>query len=468
MKKLNIYFCYFVHCLGGNNKQFVNIAEKTEELFTNLFNCNEENETKNIISWYCNEANSGFRSSSALEIMYDNAFKEFIEYFEEKFVKNLKNDEEKYNKFEGVECNVYLSFIGHSIGGNVSRGLISKLYSPFTNNSQTFENYFDFIIKKYPFISNILPCSYIAISSPHLGSLVTSTKEPNSKFSKNAEKFVVKNFTNIVVGDVGKNLTFKDEKLKKTIPIKETSEEQLSKYALINNCSKKAMADLGRFPNRTLTAHLRNDVQVKYCSAMGCIETPYPHLYKHEKERLVNDKINDVRIVMYSGFGEGSELDFYKKEIFNEKVSPKFYYDNTTKYIPDIDIDEQIKNALIMKNIQQNNKEFLNIPNNYEELEDVFVTDNDGQQDIPVALIKKFNQISFRRVSFDLLVPFHWKLYTHGLDLGFPPDSFIKPNAYMRCIIKKIVPFYANLLIADFIKTSEQSNTYSLNNLIKN
>jgi len=75
MKKLNIYFCYFVHCLGGNNKQFVNIAEKTEELFTNLFNCNEENETKNIISWYCNEANSGFRSSSALEIMYDNAFK---------------------------------------------------------------------------------------------------------------------------------------------------------------------------------------------------------------------------------------------------------------------------------------------------------------------------------------------------------------------------------------------------------
>jgi len=256
--------------------------------------------------------------------------------------------------------------------------------------------------------------------------------------------------------------------LKKTIPIKETSEEQLSKYALINNCSKKAMADLGRFPNRTLTAHLRNDVQVKYCSAMGCIETPYPHLYKHEKERLVNDKINDVRIVMYSGFGEGSELDFYKKEIFNEKVSPKFYYDNTTKYIPDIDIDEQIKNALIMKNIQQNNKEFLNIPNNYEELEDVFVTDNDGQQDIPVALIKKFNQISFRRVSFDLLVPFHWKLYTHGLDLGFPPDSFIKPNAYMRCIIKKIVPFYANLLIADFIKTSEQSNTYSLNNLIKN
>jgi len=100
-------------------------------------------------------------------------------------------------------------------------------------------------------------------------------------------------------------------------------------------------------------------------------------------------------------------------------------------------------------------------------MEDVFVMDNDNQQDIPVALIKKFNQISFRRVSFDLLVPFHWKLYTHGLDIGFPKDNFIKPNAYMRRISAKTLSFYAHLLIADFIRTSEQTNTYSLYNLIK-
>jgi len=384
MKKLNIYFCYFVHCLGGNNKLFVNLAEETENLFLELFKNNENDGTKNIILWYCNEANSGYRSNSALDIMYDNAYKEFIEYFEEKFIKGLKNDEEKYNKFENVECNVYLSFTGHSLGGNVSRGLITKLYSTFSKDDQTFENYFNYIINKYSFISNIVPCSYVAISSPHLGSLVTSNKVTNEKFMKNAEKVVVKSFTNIVVGDVGKNLSFQDEKIKKPkltneINKQETNSstesnstsETISKYALINDCNTKAMTDLARFPNRTLTGHLRNDVQVKYCSAMGCIETPFPYLYQHERERLVDDKVNDVRIVEYSGFGEGSELEFYKKEVFNEEIAPDLFYNDTTKYVPEIDIDNQIKNALLNKNNnqqsndKQNSQENEKIPKQY-------------------------------------------------------------------------------------------------------
>jgi len=361
MKKLNVNLCYLVHCLGGKASTYDNIKESTEKLFEKVFVNEEDKDTKNIFVCYCNEANSGFTSNYSLEIMFDNAYQEFIQYFEETFIKNLKNDEEKYNKFEGVECDIYLTFSGHSIGGNVSRGLITKIYSKFSKNNETYDNYFQYIQKQYPFITNIIPCSYIAISSPHLGSLVTKDAEENIKHMKRSEKTVVKLFTNTVVGDVGKELTFQDEKVKNpkkvknasTEQVNEDTEEKISKHVLINHCNKKAMEALAQFPNRTLTAHVRNDVQVKYCSAMGSLESPYPYIINNEKELLVADNTNDVRIVSYSGFGE--ELEYYQKEVFNEKISPNFFYPNT-KYEADItNIDEQIKQSLLNKKNKKSN-----------------------------------------------------------------------------------------------------------------
>ncbi|OUM63910.1 hypothetical protein PIROE2DRAFT_9439 [Piromyces sp. E2] len=493
MKILNVNLCYLVHCLGGKSSHYDNIKEGVEQLFEKLFLNSEDKDTKNIVVCYCNEANSGFRCNCALEIMFDNAYKEFIQYFEETFIKNLKKDEDKYNKFEDVKCNVYLSFSGHSIGGNVSRGLITKIYSKFSKDDEIYDNYFQYIQKKYPFISNVIPCSYISISSPHLGSLVTKNSETDIKYMKRSEKTVVNLFTNTLVGDVGKELTFQDEKVKKPKPTNNTSsvkiieysDEKSSKHALINHCSKKAMAALGLFPNRTLTAHLRNDVQVKYCSAMGSLHNPYPLIVKNESELLINDNINDVRLISYSGFGEGEDLEYYQKEVFNEKIAPNFFY-STTKYEPDVNIDEQIKEALL-KNKTESSKasskassrsssrsssrtasqENIDIDNieNYEKMEEIFVTDNDIQQDIPVALIKKFNQISYRRVSLDLKIPFSKRLLTHGLDLGYPKDSFFKPSADIDKISKKCVSFYSHLIVADFIKTSGQSKEFSLSNI---
>lgn len=488
MKKLNINLCYFIHGLMGEKTDCQNVQEATENLFEKLFINEEEKDIKNILICYCNEANSGRGCNCALEIMYDNAYEEFKKYFEETLIKNLKKDEEKYNKFEGVECNIYLTFSGHSIGGNVSRGLITKLYSKFSKNDETYDNFFQYIQKEYPFISNVIPCSYISVSSPHMGSLVTSSSEENIKFVKRSEKSVVKLFTNTVVGDVGKELIFQDEKVKKPKSVNSTStendnnnpeEEKISKHTLINNCSKKAMDALALFPNRTLTAHLRNDVQVKYCSAMGCLESPYPNIRDNEKDLLVNDNINDVRMVSYSGFGEDQELEYYQKEVFNEKVLPNFFYPNT-KYIPNIDIDEQIKQALINKKSHTSNTtskenndttknnnttENNDTTENYEEMEDVYVTDNDIQQDFPVALIKKFNQIPFRRVSFDMTLPFIRRLLIHVLDIGYPKNYFIKPSSDMKKISQKCLNFYSRLIIADFLKTSGQTDMYTLSTI---
>jgi len=371
MKKLNVLSCYLIHGLGGENKDFTAVQQNLEKTFEQLFKKDDDNEVSNIINCYRTSANSGMKSTFPLETMFENEFNEYIKYFEDTLIKDLKSNESKYNKFEDVDCEIYISFSGHSLGGNVARGLITKLYSMYTKDNENYENYFEYIKKEYSFIKAVKPCSYLSLSSPHLGSLVSAPNE-TSKFIKKLEKKVVKSFINIVIGDVGKQLTFQDDKIVSKTDNKDTQnnsdttkDKQPSKYSLINCCNKESMDALARFPNRTLTAFLRYDLQVKYCSAMGCIETPLPSILENEKDILIDDKTNDTRIVMYSGF-EGSELEYYQKELFNEEVSKDFYYKNT-KVVPSPDIDDQIKRALINKRKQnEKNKEQTNNESNEE------------------------------------------------------------------------------------------------------
>lgn len=482
MKKLNVLLCYFIHGLGGSNEDYKNIKLQFQETFNKLFPDENDKEIKNIVNIYCTNANSGMKATFPFEIMFQNEFQEFTQYFENTLVKDLKRDASKYNNFEGVECNIYLSFSGHSLGGNVARGLITKLYSTFTQKDETFDNYFEYIKKNYTFLTNVIPCSYLSLSSPHLGSLVSPSNE-SSKFMKKAEKFVVKGFLNTVVGDVGKELTFQENEKKSNKTNKnnnnnnnsnnnsnnninnnndsndnnnEENKSKKYKYRIMNCCSKEEMEALARFPNRTLTAFLRYDLQVKYCSAMGCIESPYPSILENEKDILIPG-VNDTRIVMYSGFNEGEELDYYQKEVFNTKISKDFYYDNV-KVVPSPDIDDQIKRALANKKEQEkknnnnNNETKEDIPlTHYEEMEEEFLIDNENETEIPVALIKLFNRIPFRRVSLDFVVPAGLlRAYTHGLCLDV--EAFFI-GAKIKKMANKTKNFYCNLLIADFIRT---------------
>lgn len=493
MKTLNVLFVYFIHGLNGQNKDFMNIKIKLEETFEKLFNDDENNrDVKNKIFSYCTNSNSGMGSTFPLEVMFENDFKEYTHYFENTLVKSVKRAVESIGS--DVECNIYISLSGHSLGGNVARGTITKLYSPYSkeNSGETFENFFEYIKKEYPFIKDVKPCSYLSLSSPHLGSLIAESNE-TSKLMKKAEKKLVKTFCNNVIGDVGKELTFQDEKVGKKSNMENSNKSQankISKYAVINCCDKASMDALARFPNRTLTAFLRYDLQVKYCSAMGCIETPMPTVLDNNKEILIDDGVNDTRIVMLSGFNEDEVLEYYQKEVFNENVSKNFYYNNT-KIVSSPDIDNQINRALLRKKIRMENKKehssknedkndkavatddfsfndyqenANNIKKNYETMEDEFVIDNINETEIPVALIKLFNQISFRRVSMDFVVPYGvLRMLTHGLCLDV--DFILARRACIRNMAEKTKSFYTHLLIADFIRTSEQRDTYSLTSL---
>jgi len=362
MRKLNVLFVYFVHGLGGENIDFIYVKLKLEEIFDKLFKCDEnEGDVKNKIVTYCSSANSGMQSTYPLEKMFENDFNEFTNYFENNLIKSINRKKNKFNRFIGIECNIYVSITGHSLGGNVARGTITKIFQPYTKNDKTYDNFFEYIKEENNFVSKIIPCSYLSLSSPHLGANISEPNE-NTKFIKRIEKRMVKAFCNVIIGDVGKELTFQDEKVKHKVNKSEDNmKTEKSKYSLINCCNIESMEALANFPNRTLTAFLRYDLQVKYCSAMGCIETPLPKILENEKEILI--KKNDSRIVMISGYNEGSELEFYQKELFNEKVSNKFYYSNT-KIVASPDIDDQIKRALASKRERMNKINNENLLNN--------------------------------------------------------------------------------------------------------
>jgi len=458
MKRLNVVSFYFVHGLFASAARFNNVIVNVNDLFKRLFK-EEKDGIKNIHSCYSAQTNAGRDAIYSLNLMIEKAFDEYIYYFEDILLNGLISRRRKYNNYKDIECFIYLSFTCHSLGGNVTRGIIHKLYSPYIRDNQEYENYYEYIKSKYTFITDIIPCSYLTINTPHLGSRVAAPSEVGGIGNK-IERYFVQRFCN-KIDAIGKELTFFEEEItdeenmenNKDIEIEINSEKdsslvneedeisisdknknnnknrnnnnnnnnninknknnngsttstttiqedtnsssskeknknknknkknkdkdvkikKLSDSILMKYCEKGPMENLARFPNRTLTGLLRNDMMVKYCSALGCIETPLVSMQKNEKDILIKKKNNDTRIVMYSGYNTGSELEYYKREIFNDKVSKNFY-DNNTKEVISLGIDKQIKDALKSreKKNKSKKKSKVNLNEDHEKKEDTF------------------------------------------------------------------------------------------------
>jgi len=248
---------------------------------------------------------------------------------------------------------------------------------------------------------------------------------------KTGEKTAVRMYCNWLSGSIGKLFTYKDAKPGK-------------KPSLIRLSQNEYMECFGRFPNRTIVGCVRFDIPVKFCSAMGDIHHPVNEYA--DDHILVED---DTRICSFAGY-EGEDLEYYKKEIFNETVSKKMYYPDT-KHLPSPDIDEEIKVGLekIKKTVEDGQK--------YEEMEDVCIPDTINQVEVPVSVLKLFNQISFRRIIIDFSLPMLYKMGTHYMYIGL----VIGPSSStVEAMIDKTVSLFSNIILADFIRTSEKTAEY--------
>jgi len=446
MKRLNILYCYLLHGLDRSKDDYEFIKQKTEEVFNKVFINKEDSEIHNLIYSHCSTSHTGTKSRQHLCVTSKNDLIEFGEFFENTIMKELKENEEKYNKFENVECNIYISISGHSLGGLISRGLIKNIFSPYTHEDTQYDNYLDYLKKKYPFITDFKPCSFLTLSSPHLGSRVSEPAKANN-VQKKLEKIATRVFTDHLISNIGKELAVRDELIKNNEYYKD------KRPILCQFCDKEYMDALAKFPNRTLTGFLRYDLQVKYCTAFACLESPLNDLLKEKDSNVFDERtVVDTKIVAISGYQEGSEMEYYKKELFNERVLENFYY-NDTRYLEPPNIDEQIKQNLIRNGEDPNMSE--------DELKDKFLIDNENQSEVPVYALKNFNSIPWRRVSIDLLLPRGLdRLGTHGACLGTKWTLIDKQC--IKDIAAKTINFYGNLLIADYILTSEQQDSYSL------
>jgi len=180
------------------------------------------------------------------------------------------------------------------------------------------------------------------LSAPHLGVMLRSESgQIGPRIFQHISKFFCKHLT----GDIGKTFIYRDASSNK--------EGKPTIIQLNDTASIKAYA---HFPNRTLMGCIRYDMPVKFSSAMGSIDQPIREFEKNGA--MVEEGKVDTRMLFYSGYEEESELEYYQKELFNEKISKGLFYSTTTQHRPNPDIDEQIRKGLEkLQNKKKNKKE---------------------------------------------------------------------------------------------------------------
>jgi len=210
-----------IYCINSNCNSYIKSHSNIEILAKNLLNETKQNleneifpsfEKKILEKYYNSETNknniSNFEKSNSTEKLNENK-------------KNKYNKDEKKILYENCHCNLYISVLGHSLGGLILRYFIKLLYDKNSsiNNNGSNDNsindineeiynslsFIDFIKQKHSYIKNIIPCSYISVATPHLGSCIPDIQTNIQLKSKLTNSFQSIIFST-VFGDTGREL----------------------------------------------------------------------------------------------------------------------------------------------------------------------------------------------------------------------------------------------------------------------
>ncbi|OUM63548.1 hypothetical protein PIROE2DRAFT_61226 [Piromyces sp. E2] len=371
MNEQNLFLCILSHGVNSSKYDLELLESKIEKLFNSSF-CIDDKEEKNkdnhkekklkharsgsvnnllnskidnniyIINSNCN---SYIKSHYSIEVLAKNLLNEvkqtleneIFPAFERKIIskytntnENIKskenqvNNKEKSNEskkikyteeekkilFEECQCNLYISVLGHSLGGLIMRYFIKLLYdtnNDINNESNSIENvndeiynslpFIDYIKQKHPYIKNIKPCSYISVASPHLGSCIPSIQTGVQLKSKITNGFQSLVFSTIL-GDSGRELNIPKSSLLGNILWRNnnnndtTSNKPLSSESKSKEGSSRRLNLLGsngRTGSRLgLRLLLRKDTTN---SNNGSTET----INKESKETEINQDFNDFK-----------------------------------------------------------------------------------------------------------------------------------------------------------------------------
>jgi len=238
-----------IYIINSNCNSYIKSHYSIEVLAKNLLNeVKQKLETeifpsfeKKIISKYTNSNEND--NNSELQVNNKEKLNE---------TKKIKyNEEEKKILFEECQCNLYISVLGHSLGGLIMRYFIKLLYdtnSNINNAGSSIENvndeiynslsFIDCIKQKHSYIKRIIPCSYISVSSPHLGSCIPSIQTGVQLKSKITNGFQSLVFSTIL-GESGRELNIPKSSLLGNILWRNNNNNASSSKSSSENSSKE-------------------------------------------------------------------------------------------------------------------------------------------------------------------------------------------------------------------------------------
>ncbi|KAL9644916.1 hypothetical protein ABK040_005396 [Willaertia magna] len=391
------YIYILAHGLHGFKSDFQYIAKQLTDLYTN----NKENAL--IINSEFNEK----KTHQGLEVLGKNLLLEVLKHIYEQEKEVKKEIKLQHRK-------IFLSVVGHSLGGLILRSMIKLLFfdlldenSTFCkenrNELETFREYYLQCIEPY-----LIPTSFLTISSPHLGS-----RRPGGGFFKNTYRFLAHSFMN-VLGKTGSELKFEDSNI--------LEECLLYKMSIPNSDFIKALL---KFKYRTLVSAIHFDTTVPFASSSIRSYNPYEiPPYSKPSFSITGyctrfDKDNYVPL--FKKYGKK------KKEVMD--VVEEFEDEQTGK----------IEELHTFINWKRTGTEFEPFDGEVNSEDKVFYRDNYFEVEYPIQVLKNLQSIEWRRV-----------------DLEFTVESSLQSRAIHVVVVRKKRPLNLGGGVEEFDLVGEQ------------
>ncbi|KAI8817265.1 putative serine esterase-domain-containing protein [Fimicolochytrium jonesii] len=243
------------------------------------------NETLPPVFHLQSTTSQGWQTHDGIVMMATRAAKEAVTWMRENVLPNMpKGDGD-------VRCKLYLSVVGHSLGGLIARYLIKLLLedaSPTNSHTSLLH-----LLPSDDTNITLHPLTFMTVCTPHLGSRRTTLNHWTAPFFRS----IVANYLKFAAGTTGKELYMVDgDRLPNTSNDDEWSDDPAVPLLLrISHPRSTYVAALKRFQIVLISA-IQNDIPVGYLSAAITAIHPYPDLLAHP------ENAGGVKIVGVSGF----------------------------------------------------------------------------------------------------------------------------------------------------------------------
>jgi hypothetical protein len=401
------------HGLHGTEDDFQHIAK---QLHTNK----PQHLSHELLLTLCIKSTAGRITHSGIEELGQMNARELIQFCREKQLESYST--------------IYLSFIGHSLGGLINRNAIAWLFSsekrkslyedqPATSASGEQNSIYE---QFGPFRDKCILTSFISVAAPHL-----SSRRPGGSFGQNIWRRVVHSYLTKISGRTGKELALEDELI--------YCNEKKCLLVIMSEPESPYMKVLKQFRFRTALATVHFDITVPFCSASIRSFNPYPV--------PAYVLVPEFKIIGYSGFNNQIYIDGLLQK-YQESSLEKSENNSTTE----VDVVEEIQqieeNTLLSLGILKGT-EYSEKYDGQDNLNGYFC-DNLREVEYIKEILHNLQMVKWRRVDLEFrLQSSIQKGLVHVLPIQKEPKIGLLKSDLLDSCAATCVSFISHLVLID-------------------